>query len=84
MGAIDRSILLQDLKAGGRLEGTTAIYHRNFSTRYIGVFDEDLIRGVALAGVKWIAHVGAGYDKIDVLACKTHGISLSLVEHIAQ
>lgn len=76
------SFFIQDLSASSReefyrdLEGPLAeidgIYRRNESARKIGVYDADLISRLP-SSVKWIAHNGAGYDQIDIAACKARG-----------
>ncbi|KAK7057527.1 putative 2-hydroxyacid dehydrogenase UNK4.10 [Favolaschia claudopus] len=38
--------------------------------------DVEIVDGFS-SSVKWIAHNGAGYDQIDVLACKAKGITVS-------
>ncbi|KZT64588.1 hypothetical protein DAEQUDRAFT_732438 [Daedalea quercina L-15889] len=40
------------------------------------LLDNDLSSRLPLTG-KWIAHMGVGYDKIDVRACKERGICVS-------
>ncbi|KAF8306720.1 hypothetical protein DL93DRAFT_2088548 [Clavulina sp. PMI_390] len=61
----------QDLK--GKLSGVVGIYRRNESSRQIGTYDAELI-AMLPESVKWIAHNGAGYDQVDVHACKARGI----------
>ncbi|CAE6487711.1 unnamed protein product [Rhizoctonia solani] len=56
--------------------GITGIYRHNTSADYIGIFDKELIDKLP-SSVKWIAHNGAGYDQIDVAACKARGIGVS-------
>ncbi|KAG9011446.1 hypothetical protein FRB90_007259 [Tulasnella sp. 427] len=60
----------------GKYTGTTVIYRHNTSTDRIGIFDAELISKVPQS-VKWIGHNGAGYDQIDVEACKKRGIKVS-------
>jgi len=48
------------------------IYRENESSEKIGNFDMDLINGFP-SSLKWIAHNGAGYDAVDVHACKARG-----------
>jgi len=52
------------------------IYRHNTSADRIGVFDKELV-AVLPESVKWIAHNGAGYDQIDIAACKARGIKVS-------
>ncbi|TFY80102.1 hypothetical protein EWM64_g3913 [Hericium alpestre] len=76
MDSPDRADFLANLESGGRYEGTIAIYRHNSSADRIGIFDREIIEALALS-VKWIAHNGAGYDQIDVIACKEKGITVS-------
>ncbi|EJD08124.1 2-hydroxyacid dehydrogenase [Fomitiporia mediterranea MF3/22] len=61
---------------GGKYAGTVGIYRHNESSKHIGVFDAELINALP-DSVAWIAHNGAGYDQIDVNACKAKGIVVS-------
>ena len=72
MDSHNRTHFLQNLKAGGKYEGIVGIYRHNISADRIGVFDAEIIAALA-PSVKWIAHNGAGYDQIDVAACKARG-----------
>ena len=74
MDSKSRSEFLDNLKPGGKYHGIVAIYRHNSSADRIGVFDGPLIDALA-PSVCWIAHNGAGYDQIDVSACKKHGKS---------
>lgn len=56
----------------GKFAGTTVIYRHNTSADRIGIFDADLVSKLP-DSVKWIGHNGAGYDQIDVEACKKRG-----------
>lgn len=60
----------------GKYAGTTVIYRHNTSADRIGIFDADLVDKLP-ESVKWIGHNGAGYDQIDVDACKKRGIKVS-------
>lgn len=51
-----------------------AVFRDNNLTHKIGIFDEELLNGFP-STVKWIAHNGAGYDQINVQACKAQGQS---------
>ncbi|KZT69685.1 hypothetical protein DAEQUDRAFT_765269 [Daedalea quercina L-15889] len=72
----DRREFIRRLQPGGTLEGVIGLFERNQSIGRIGRFDEDLISELP-SSIKWIAHMGAGYDKVDVLACKERGIGVS-------
>jgi lactate dehydrogenase-like 2-hydroxyacid dehydrogenase len=72
MDSKSRSEFLKDLKGGGKYHGAVGIYRHNVSADRIGVFDAEIINALA-PSVKWIAHNGAGYDQIDVNACKSKG-----------
>jgi hypothetical protein len=71
----DRKTFLAEFGPGGKHENTVGIYRGNESSEKIGVFDKDLINGLP-SSVKWIAHNGAGYDPVDVHACKSRGTPL--------
>ncbi|KAI0258864.1 hypothetical protein BC834DRAFT_926410 [Gloeopeniophorella convolvens] len=76
MDSPDRADLLANLEPGGKYASTVAIYRDNSSADHIGVFNCALIEALP-ASVRWIAHNGAGYDQIDVNACKDRGIIVS-------
>ena len=77
MDSPNRADLFANLKQGGKYEGTVAIYSHYTSADGVGVFDRALIEALP-PGVKWIAHYSAGYDRIDVNACKERGAHLFL------
>lgn len=68
----DRADFLKGFQPGGKYEGTVALFRDNNLTNTIGIFDEELVNGFP-STVKWIAHNGAGYDQINVHACKAKG-----------
>lgn len=70
--APDRADFLARFQPGGPYEGTIGIYRRNISAARIGTYDRGLVARLP-PSVKWIAHNGAGYDLIDVHACKDKG-----------
>lgn len=72
MDSPDRADFISNLKPGGKYEGIVGLYRHNISADCIGVFDQEII-GALPSSVKWIAHNGAGYDQIDVAACKAKG-----------
>ena len=72
MDSPNREHFLANLNSGGKYEGIVGLYRHNVSADYIGVFDQEIINALA-PSVKWIAHNGAGYDQIDVAACKEKG-----------
>ncbi|ETW74903.1 hypothetical protein HETIRDRAFT_482706 [Heterobasidion irregulare TC 32-1] len=76
MDSSNRADFLSGFGLGGKYEGTVAVYRHNSSAERIGVFDEQIVDALAPT-VKWIAHNGAGYDQIDVVACKARGIIVS-------
>ena len=77
MDSLDRADLFANLNQGGKYDGMVAIYRDNTSAERIGVFDRELIEALP-PSVRWIAHNGAGYDQIDVNACKEKGTSKPL------
>jgi glyoxylate reductase len=54
------------------------IYRENESSEKIGMFDKYLINGFP-SSVKWIAQNGAGYDPVDVRACKARGNATTIL-----
>lgn len=77
MDSSDKEAFLRELKPGGKYAGIVGTYRHNLSADKIGIFDAQIVEALAQTGVKWIAHNGAGYDQIDVQACKKHGIRVS-------
>ncbi|KAH9067619.1 D-isomer specific 2-hydroxyacid dehydrogenase [Lactarius vividus] len=76
MDSLNRADFFANLNQGGKYEGTVAIYRNNTSAEHVGVFDRALVEALP-PGVRWIGHNGAGYDQIDVNACKEKGIIVS-------
>ncbi|EIN06735.1 hypothetical protein PUNSTDRAFT_115244 [Punctularia strigosozonata HHB-11173 SS5] len=76
MDSPDRADFLKGFQPGGKYEGIIGVYRHNVSADRIGIFDKEIIAALA-PSVKWIAHNGAGYDQIDVAACKEKGIKVS-------
>lgn len=72
MDSPNRASLLGECKPGGKYHGIVGIYRENDSSEAIGVYDKELVDGLP-SSVKWIAHNGAGYDQVDVHACKARG-----------
>ena len=72
MDARSRQEFLDGFKSGGKYEGAVAIYRTNESKSQINIFDEELINALP-ESIAWIAHNGAGYDQINVNACKAKG-----------
>ena len=72
MDSPDRPSFLEACRPGGKYDGVVGILRLNVSTHKIGNFDKQLVDGLQNT-VKWIAHRGAGYDPVDVHACKTRG-----------
>lgn len=71
-----RAAFFADCRPGGKYDGVVGIYRENESAKKIGKYDKELIDKLP-SSVKWIAHNGAGYDPVDVHACKARGIYLS-------
>ncbi|KAF7362194.1 2-hydroxyacid dehydrogenase [Mycena venus] len=71
-----RADFLQGFKPNGKYYDVVGIFRDNTSAEQIGFFDKEIVEGFS-PSVKWIAHNGAGYDQIDVLACKAKGITVS-------
>ena len=79
MDSTNRADFLMNLKPGGKYTGIICVYRHNVSAKSIGVFDLEIISALAEAGVKWIAHNGAGYDQIDISACIAKGESAVII-----
>ena len=78
MDSPSRSDFLAGLQPGGKYDGIIAVYRHNISADRIGVFDSEIVGALSAANVKWIAHNGAGYDQIDVVACRERGTRIIL------
>ncbi|KAI0767025.1 D-isomer specific 2-hydroxyacid dehydrogenase [Fomes fomentarius] len=76
MDSSSRPEFFAGLQPKGKYDGIVGIYRHNTSADHIGIFDKDLVSHLP-SSLKWIAHNGAGYDQIDVLACKERGITVS-------
>ncbi|KAG8221317.1 D-isomer specific 2-hydroxyacid dehydrogenase [Butyriboletus roseoflavus] len=74
--APNRAEFFARFQPGGPYQGTVGIYRRNISAARIGIYDRELVTGLP-PSVQWIAHNGAGYDLVDVHACKEKGIRVS-------
>ncbi|KAL8808129.1 MAG: hypothetical protein Q9200_004384 [Gallowayella weberi] len=61
----------------GAFNGTIAVYRTFQSVSVTGRIEGEVVEALAAAGVRFIAHNGAGYDQIDVPACTTHSIQIS-------
>ncbi|KAL8804405.1 MAG: hypothetical protein Q9182_002600 [Xanthomendoza sp. 2 TL-2023] len=61
----------------GAFDGTIAVYRTFQSVSITGRIEGEVVKALAAAGVRFIAHNGAGYDQIDVPACTTHSIQIS-------
>ena len=69
---LSRKDFLDACKPGGEYDGIQAIYRRDFTTAHLGPFDNELIEGLP-SSVRWLAQMSAGYDQIDIAACKKKG-----------
>ncbi|KDQ20001.1 hypothetical protein BOTBODRAFT_125531 [Botryobasidium botryosum FD-172 SS1] len=76
MDSPSREHFFQNVAEGGKYANIVAIYRHNTSADRIGIFDAELVK-VLPGTLKWIAHNGAGYDQIDIAACKARGIIVS-------
>lgn len=57
---------------GGKYDGVVGIYLHWKTWKMIGPFNKEIINAVSTS-VKWISQIGAGYDLIDVEACREKG-----------
>ncbi|KAI5123805.1 hypothetical protein M0805_009100 [Coniferiporia weirii] len=76
MDSPNRADFVNGCKPGGKYAGIAGIYRHNSSADKIGIFDAELIDALP-SSVGWIAHNGAGYDQINISACKAKGIVVS-------
>jgi len=76
MDSPSREDFLKNLKPGGKYANIVGLYRHNISADHIGVFDKEIIEAFP-SSMKWIAHNGAGYDQIDVVACRSKDITVS-------
>jgi len=76
MDSLDREEFFANLKPGGKYERMVAIYRTYDSSQVVGDFDRALIDALP-PNVRWVAHNGAGYDQVDVRACREKGIIVS-------
>ncbi|KAL8705888.1 MAG: hypothetical protein Q9201_001036 [Fulgogasparrea decipioides] len=67
---------LQECRSGA-FNGTKAVYRTFESVSITGRIEGEVVEALAGAGVRFIAHNGAGYDQIDVPTCTTHHIHVS-------
>lgn len=72
MDSPNRADFFSGLQPGGKYDGIVGIYRHNVSADHIGIYDKELVSKLP-GTLKWIAHNGAGYDQIDVAACKERG-----------
>ncbi|KAL8998007.1 MAG: hypothetical protein Q9169_002847 [Polycauliona sp. 2 TL-2023] len=61
----------------GAFNGTKAVYRTFQSISITGRIEGEVVKALAEAGVRFIAHNGAGYDQIDIPTCTTHKIHVS-------
>ncbi|CAO1604984.1 glyoxylate reductase [Xanthoria calcicola] len=61
----------------GAFNGTKAIYRTFGSVSITGRIEGEVVKALAEAGVRFIAHNGAGYDQIDIPTCTAHKIHVS-------
>ncbi|KAI0365570.1 hypothetical protein BV20DRAFT_972951 [Pilatotrama ljubarskyi] len=77
MDSPDRADFLANSRPGGKYDSIVGIYHRGGRTAArIGDLNKELISQLP-GSVQWIASLGAGYDQIDIDACKERGIRVS-------
>ncbi|CAL8583307.1 glyoxylate reductase [Xanthoria parietina] len=67
---------LQECQSGA-FNGTKAIYRTFGSVSITGRIEGEIVKTLAEAGVRFIAHNGAGYDQIDIPTCTSHKIHVS-------
>ncbi|KAH7026555.1 D-isomer specific 2-hydroxyacid dehydrogenase [Microdochium trichocladiopsis] len=75
-GANTRAEFLRRLREDPSWQAIVGCYRSNHSTSVTGPFDAELV-ALLPKGWRFIAHLGAGYDNIDVRACTARGIAVS-------
>ncbi|TFL00351.1 D-isomer specific 2-hydroxyacid dehydrogenase [Pterulicium gracile] len=73
---VDRAAFLKGFESGGKYEGAVGVLHTVESNSTYGNIDKELVNALP-STIKWIAHKGAGYDDVDVIACRDKGITVS-------
>ncbi|KAL8831133.1 MAG: hypothetical protein Q9170_005435, partial [Blastenia crenularia] len=63
--------------ASGSFNGTKAVYRTFGSVAVTGRIEGEVVGALAKAGVRFIAHNGAGYDQINTTDCTSHKIHVS-------
>ncbi|KAL9604511.1 MAG: hypothetical protein Q9219_000476 [cf. Caloplaca sp. 3 TL-2023] len=72
----NRDEFLKECRSGA-FNGTRAVYRTFPSVSTTGRIEGEVAEALAGAGVRFIAHNGAGYDQINVAHCTTHGIHVA-------
>jgi glyoxylate reductase len=83
MDSPNRKDFLDNLASSGKYGNVVGFYRHNSSADRIGIFDKELVNALPDT-CKWIAHNGAGYDQIDVAACKARGMAVLFHYHLTQ
>lgn len=76
MDSPNRKDFFDNLASNCKYGNVVGFYRHNSSADRIGIFDKELVNALPDT-CKWIAHNGAGYDQIDIAACKARGIRVS-------
>ncbi|KAJ7582875.1 D-isomer specific 2-hydroxyacid dehydrogenase [Mycena floridula] len=71
-----REELFQAFAPNGKYSDIVGLYHEHTSRSVTGDINKEFIDALP-SSLKWIGHKGAGYDDVDVKACKARGISVS-------
>ncbi|KAL1860311.1 hypothetical protein VTK73DRAFT_7417 [Phialemonium thermophilum] len=71
----DRASFLQEA-ASGAFDGCSVAYRTFESVTITGKVDGELLDGLPRS-LRYICHNGAGYDQVDVTACKSRGVRVS-------
>jgi len=73
MDSRDRDDFIAGLRPGKKYAGITGLVRHWNGLDYIGPLDYEIIEALP-PSVKFIASLGAGYDMIDIDACKQRGL----------
>lgn len=79
----NRADFIQECQSG-KFDGVVAICDRAPSSQEVtGRFDEELISALPKS-LRFICHMGAGYDSVDVPVCDARGIQVSNCPHVVE
>jgi D-3-phosphoglycerate dehydrogenase len=75
--AKNREDFIKEAKSGA-FDDVLIVYRTSYSFSVSGQFDDEILKALPKS-LKFICHVGSGYDQVDVKACTAHSIRVSNV-----